>query len=89
MLVFPDVAHSKICMREHFMYRHLFSRIAVVKEGREPLPRCDLCSMCVPEGRLIKHQRTKRCDRNMQMRWQSRDVAITSRCEEATFRLTG
>ena len=63
----PSVAHSVGRMREPFMYRHFFAWIAVVQEGREPLPRCDLCVMHMPAGRLLKHQRTKRCDRNMQM----------------------
>ena len=38
----PEVAHTAGRMRENFMYRHLFARIAVVKEGREPLLCCDL-----------------------------------------------
>ena len=71
------------------MRRNLFARIAVVQEGREPLPRCDLCGMHMPEGLILKHQQTKRCDRNTHMRWRSRDVTIASRCEEATFSLTG
>ena len=40
-------------------------------------------------GRIIKHQRTRRCDRNTQMRWGRRDVEIVSRCMEASFSITG
>ena len=49
------VAHSVCWLRENFMYRHFFSWIAVVQEGKKMLPRCDLYGMHMPEGRLIKH----------------------------------
>ena len=41
------------------------------------------------EGRLIKHQRTARCDKNTQMCWQRRDVTIVDKCLEAMFSLKG
>ena len=85
----PEVVHSAGWMIEHFMYRHFLARIKVVQEGREPLPRCDLCGMHIPAGRLLKHQREKRCNRNTQMRWRWKDVAIVSQCEGMTFILTG
>ena len=53
----PAVAHITGRLREHFMYRHFFLPIAVVQEGMEPLPCCDLCGLHMPAGRLIKHQR--------------------------------
>ena len=71
------------------MYRHFFAWIAVVQEEREPLPRCDLCGMHMPAGRLLKHQLTKRRERNTQKRWRRRDITIESLCKEATFSLTG
>ena len=43
----------------------------------------------MPAGRLIKHQRTQRCDSNTQMRWRRRGVAIVRQCAEASSRLTG
>ena len=86
---FPAVAHSAGRMRENFMYRHLFARIAVVQEGRDPLPRWDLCGMHIPAGRLLKHQRTKWCNQNKQMRWRRRDIKIASQCKEATFSYRG
>ena len=70
----PEVAHSVVRMREHFMYRHFFLRIMVVQEGKDPLPRCDLYVMHMPEGRMIKHQRIQRCDRKIQMHWQKKYV---------------
>ena len=65
---FPAVAHSVGRLREHFMFRQFWSQIAVVQEGKEPLPRCDLCIMHMPVGRLIKNRRTARCNWNIQMR---------------------
>ena len=82
----PAVAHNMVWMREHF--RHFLSWIAVVQEDREPLPFCNLCGTHIPVGRLLKHHRTKQCDWNIQMRWKRRDVAIASRCMEASFSLT-
>ena len=84
-----EVAHNAGCMREDLMYRHFFSRIAVVQEGREPLPCCDMCGIHILEDRIIKHQWSQWCDQNTQMWWQRRDVAVASRCVEAFFSLTG
>ena len=71
------------------MYRHSFAWIAVVRERWELLARCDQCGMNISAGRLLKHQRMKRYDWNMQIWWQRRDVAIASRCEKAMFILIG
>ena len=54
----PAVPHSVGRIWEHFMYHHFWSKVAVVQEGAEPLPRCDLCRMHMPEGWLIKHRQT-------------------------------
>ena len=86
---FLSLAHSAGYMREHFIYRHFFSQKVVAQEGRETLPRCDLCDMQMPAGKLIMNQRTQQCGRNKQIRWQRRDIAIASRCMEASFSLTG
>ena len=78
----PEVAHSLVQMREHFIYMHFFARIAVMQEGRKPLPHCDLCGMHMQMGRLLKYQRTKRFDRNTQMLWRRREMGLTERSEE-------
>ena len=85
----PEVAHSVGRLREHFMYIHFFLRIVVVQEGKDPLPHCDLYGMYMSEGRLIKHHRMQQCNRNIQMRWQRRDVLIASQYAEAYFSLAG
>ena len=84
----PAVVHNA-GIREHFMYRHFRSKVVVVQEGAEPLPCCDLCGMHMPAGRLIRHRKTARCDKNTQMMWRRQYVAIAARYSEATFSLTG
>ena len=69
------------------MFRHFWSQIAVVQEAREPLPRCDMCGIHVPAGRLIKHRQMERCNRNTHMRWWRRDVEIEAKCSGATLGL--
>ena len=86
---FLSVVHSAGRLREHFMYRQFFSRIVVVQEGKEPLPRCDLCNMHMSVGRLIKHHNMKQCDSTTHMWWPRRDITITSQCAEASFSLMG
>ena len=36
----PAVAHSAGRLREHFMFWHFRSKVAVVQEEKEPLPTC-------------------------------------------------
>ena len=58
--------------------------VAVVQEGKDLLPRCDLCVMHMPP-----YRKTARCDRNTHMRWRRRGMTITSKSSDATFSLTG
>ena len=85
----PEVAHSAGRQQKFLMYQHFRSQVAVVQEGAELIPHCELCRMHMPEGRLIKHRRNQICDNNTDMRWHRWDVAITRRCVGATFSLTG
>ena len=84
-----EVTHSAGRLCENFMYYHFQSKGAVVQEGAEPLNRCDFCGMHMPAGQPIIHHRKALCNKNTQMRWQRRDMAIADRCLEATFILTG
>ena len=59
------------------------------QEGKEPMPRCDMCGMNMPAGRLIRHPRMAIYDQNAQMRWRRRDVEIAEKCTGATFSFTG
>ena len=83
------IAHSAGRLLEHFMFRHFWSQIAVVQEGREPLPRCDMCIMHMPTGQLLKHRRTACCFKNTEMRIRRRGVEFTSWCVDIEFSLTG
>ena len=53
------------------------------------MTHCDLCGMHMPAGRLIKNRRTERCDKNTQMLWRRRDVAIAYKRLEETLSITG
>ena len=61
---FPYMAHRAVRLREHFMFCHFRSKVAVVQEGKKPLPHCDLFCMHMPAGRLNRHRKTVRCNRN-------------------------
>ena len=85
----PSVAHSAGRLCEHFMFRHFRSKVAVVQEGKETLPCCEMCGMKIPAWRLIRHKRTARWDRNTQMMWRRWDMAVAAKCSEAMFILIG
>ena len=85
----PAVAHSAGRLRENFMYFHFRYNFEVFQEGTEPLPCCDLCGIHMPARRIISHRNTARCNKNTQMRWRRRGVAIAARYLESTFILTG
>ena len=85
----PDVTPITGRLREHFIFCHFRSKVVVVQEGKELLPRCDMCRMHMPVKRLIRYRRKARCDRNTQMRWRRKDVAVAAKFLEATFSLTG
>ena len=55
-----EKAHISGRMRGNFMYGHFRSKVAVLQEGSEPLPQCDMCGIHMLVGRLIKHRRTVR-----------------------------
>ena len=86
---FPAVAYSAGRLRKHFMYCHFRYKVVLVQYGKDPLPICDLCVMHMPVGRLKMHRKTSCCNKNTQMRWRRRDVAIAAKCSGATFSLTG
>ena len=89
MPVCPEIAHSTGQIREHFMYIYFRSKVAGLQEGREPLPRYNMCRTHMPERRLIKHQITTRCYNNTEIRIRRRDIEVTSWCLETKFRFTG
>ena len=85
----PAVVQSAGRLCKNFMYCHFLSKAVLVQDRARQLTRCDLCIMHMPAGQIIRIRRMARCDKNTQMRWWRRDVAIASRCLDARFRLTG
>ena len=84
----PEVTHSIGRLCKHFMFHHFRSKLAVLQEGKELLPCCELWGIHIRTGRLIRHMETARYNRNTQMRWRRWDVTITDKWLEATFSLT-
>ena len=70
------------------MYRIFRSKVAVLQEGKEPLPLCNMCGMHMLARRMIKHQRTARCFNNTDMQLRHRSVEVTSQCLEIELSLT-
>ena len=89
MTVCTAIDHITGWMWEYFMYINFLLKVTVLQEGRDPLPRCDMCGMHMPAGRLLKHRRRACRFKNTEMRIRHRDVDVASRCLDMEFRLTG
>ena len=76
-------------LREHLMFRHWKSKVAIFQEGPEPLPRCDQCGMHMQAARLFKHRRSEKCHKFTEIRIRQRDVEMAARCGEMEFNLDG
>ena len=46
----PEVAHSARRLRDYFVYQNFWSKVEVLQEGKEPLPRCDMFGIHMPVG---------------------------------------
>ena len=46
----PEVAHSAGILRDYFVYQNFWSKVEVLQEGKEPLPRCDMFGIHMPVG---------------------------------------
>ena len=66
-------------LREHFMYQHWKSRVAIMQEEPEPFPRCDQCGIHIPEARLFKHRQLDKCHKATEIRLRRTDVDISER----------
>ena len=67
-------------LKRHFMYQHWNSKVSIIQEGPELLPRCNIYGIHMPDTRLIKHRHKKRCNKVMKMRLRLRDVDMVERC---------
>ena len=64
------------------MYQHWKSKVSILQEGPELIPRCDYCGMYMLETRLLKHVHTKKCNNVTKMRLRHRDVDMVERYVE-------
>ena len=87
--VFLERVNNPVRLMEQFIYRNWKSKVAVLQEGQELLPRCDHCGMHIPEARMIKHRQTKRCNKTADMRLIQRNVEMEERCGDTEFSLYG
>ena len=71
------------------MHRHWKSKVSIIREGQEPLPRCDHCGMHIPVAWMIKHRRKERCNKATEMWIRWRDVEMSEKCEDIYFSLYG
>ena len=63
-------------LREIFMFCNWKSKVAILQEGPEPLPRCDKCGMQIQEAKLFKHCQSDKCHESTERRLRRRDVEI-------------
>ena len=71
------------------MFRHWKSKVAILQEGPEPLPRCDQCGMHMQAARLFKHRQSYKCHKLTEIRLRRRDVEMAARCGETEFKPHG
>ena len=48
-------AKPPVRLREHFIFPHWKSKVAILQEGPEPLPWCVQCGMNMQVARTFKH----------------------------------
>ena len=76
-------------VREHFMFCHWKSKLSILQEGPEPLPRCDQCGMHMQATRLFTHRQSYKCHTLTKRQIRRRDVDMMVRCGEMEFSLDG
>ena len=67
-------------LREHFMYRHWKSKVAILQELPVPLSQCNNYGIHMPALRMMKNRRTDRCEKSMEMWLRRRGVEMAERC---------
>ena len=63
-------------LRENFMFWHWKSKVAILQEGPEPLPRYDQCGMHMQAARLFKHRKLDKFHKLTERRPRKRDVVM-------------
>ena len=67
-------------LREIFMFRHCNLKVAILKEGPEPLPLCDQYGIHMQAARLFKRRQLEKCHKLTERRIRQRDVEMAARC---------
>ena len=85
----PAKSKNPVRIREHFMFRNWKSKVSILQEGPEPLPRCDQCGMHMQAVRLFKHRQSDKCHKSTERRLRRRDVEMAARCGEMESNIDG
>ena len=71
------------------MYRHWKSKVEIVQEVLEPLPRYDQCGIHMSAAELFNHRQTDKCNKVMEKQLRYKDVKMAASCGEMDFSLYG
>ena len=71
------------------MYWHWNSKVVILQEGMEPLPRCNQCGMHIPEAQQVNKRRMEICEKATEIWITWRDVDIAKRCGDMESSLYG
>ena len=78
----PPRVKKPVRLRENFMFRHWKSKVTILQEGPELLPRCDQCDIHMQAARIFKHRQSDKCHKSRERRLRRRDVEMAERCGE-------
>ena len=67
------------------MYQHWNSKVVIMQERPEPLPRCDQCGMNMPKKRILKHRHTDKRNEATERRIRRRDMDMAARYGNMEF----
>ena len=87
--VYPAKPKNLVRLREHFMFSHWKSKLAILQEVPELLPWCYKCGMHLQAARLFKYRKLDNCHNSTERRLWRRDVERAARCGEMEFNLYG
>ena len=85
----PARAKNLGILREHFMYRHCKSKVAIFHEVPGTLPRCDQCGLHMPAARIFKHWHSDNCNKATERRLRRRYMDMAESCGEMEFSVYG
>ena len=84
---FPERAKTPGILGENFMYGQWKSKVAIMQEVPELLPRCEKCGMHMPAANIFKHRQSEKCHKATERRLRRRDVEMAARFWEMELSL--